>query len=417
MIDRAPEGGVRISGRNFAPGEEIPYRYRQQMDPSDRAHDPVFASDSAPNYGRPALPHIATFQGRVTGLAKNYQFSDEAMRDSVANAHMMLNDPSIAGPLFARQMMVALLSWSIESENDKNPVLKAEAERLQRILERTKRFTEYRRSLLEAVWYGRMANQNVWGKRIGQDGQREYYIRKWVPTSGDKLLFRYDDGTGRYDPDQMGIKVSPALVNADHIAGDRKIETTGEGIAYFLEPWERSLYTVHKHFLRDGEYEDPYSAGSIHGVGLRNFLYWTWYQKQETLAQLVDVVDRTASGITIIRYAMGDPRAKAAAADTAAGMGRLNILTMPVDPTGLDTFGIEQIPANTQGIAALHDLLEDFYGDQITRFILGQTLSTKSDLMGRSKSAFCLTNPKRTNRDQILRKTLRPVLERFGPVR
>jgi len=382
----APKGGLRVGGVDYPEGAEVPNgatQYRQSLQTSARQHDPAYESDSAPNYGRPAVPHVATFQGRITGLARNYQFSDEALRDSVVNAHMMLNDPAIAGPLFARQMMVALLSWSIESENDKDPRLKSEAERLQRILERTKRFTEYRRYLLEAVWYGRTGIQNVWGKRVNPwDKRTEYYVRKWVPTSGDKILFRYDDGTGRYDPDQIGIKVTAGLNNPDYITGNRRVEPTGEGIAYFLEPWERSLFTVHKHFLRDGEYEDPYSAGSIHGVGLRNFLYWTWYQKQETLAQLVDVVDRTASGITIIRYAMGNPTAKSEAEQVAQNMGHLNTLTMPVDPTGLDTFGVDQIPANTQGIAALQDLLDDYYGDQITRFILGQTLSTKSQATG-----------------------------------
>jgi len=80
---------------------------------SARARDPARGIGTAPpNFGRFPISHIQTFSGLTSSLAKVYRPSDEALRHSVENAHMMLHDPSIWGPLSARMQMVALLNWS-----------------------------------------------------------------------------------------------------------------------------------------------------------------------------------------------------------------------------------------------------------------------------------------------------------------
>src|SRR5690606_19649842 len=104
---------------------------------------------------------------------------------------------------------------------------------------------------------------------------------------------------------------SPAITKADEMAGLHELEPTYDGLAYFLKDWERRAFVVHSHMRMDGEYESPRDAGRIHGIGLRNFLYWIWYQKQETLAQLVEIVERTAAGFTIYYYPEGNAEAKA----------------------------------------------------------------------------------------------------------
>lgn len=368
MIKESPNGGIRVGGKNYQAGAPLP-------EPA-RARDPARGSkDIPPNFGRLPIPQVITFQGMTTSLSKAYRYSDEAIRHSVENAHMMLNDPVIAGPLFARQQMVCLLNYSIESEDDSDPKLKAVADELDAIVKRTPDFTEYRRCLSDAVWYGRSAVQSAIGYHVNRKGIRRRVVRTWKPISGDKLLFRFDDGSGDFDPDQVGIRVSPALGKPDNLAGDRKLEVTGEGMAYFLQPWERKHFAIHKHMIRDGEYEDPLSGGQIHGVGLRNFLYWVWWQKQETLAQIAEVIERTGMGFTIYRYPSGNETARQEVEKVSREQSHTNTILMPSDET--DDYRVEQIPPNTSGLTVLHDIVENYYGDMIVRFILGQTLSSK----------------------------------------
>jgi len=380
MMIRSPKGGIRIGGRSFPSGMQIPEKYRRQLQ-SSRPADPGQGSTAGvPNLGRPPVPHVVTFSGMVTSLSKAYRNSDEALRHSEENAHAMLNDPVVSGPLFGRQMMTALLNWSIETEDDKDPKLKALAADLTDIMKRIPDFTEYRRSLMEAVWYGRCAIQHAYGFHTNRHGTKRRIIRKWTPVSGDKLLFRYDDGTGDFDPDQIGVRMSAAHSKHDIVAGDRHLEATGEGLGYFLQPWERKMWVLHKHMIRDGEFEDPISGGQIHGVGLRHFLYWVWYQKQETLAQIAELIDRTGMGFTIYFYPSGNESARQEVEKISKEQAHTNVILMPSEEN--DQYRVEQIPPNTQGLEVLRSVVEDFFGDMITRFILGQTLSSKSSSTG-----------------------------------
>ena len=375
-------GGFRAGGKIYDPGAQAPIRYRSQLESTTRPLDPAGKNyDAPPNFGRPIVPHITTFSGIASTLSRSYRNHDEAIRDSVANAHTMLNDPVIAGPLFARQRMVSLLNWSVESEDDTDPKLKAAADKLKNHIGKTRIFTEYRRWLSEAIWYGRAAIQHKFGQKK-KDGRNYYYVKDWVPVSGDKLVFRYDDGLGTFDPNGVGIKVSPAHITRDFIAGDHPIEYFAEGTALFFEYWERRRIAVHKHMIRDGEYEDPLSGSQVHGVGIRNFLYWVWYQKQETLAQLVEIVELTSRGFTIYYYPSGNDQYKNELEKTAAAAAHNNVILIPYDQTPGAPSPIEQIPPNNSGVQVLKELIDDFYGDMITRFILGQTLSTKSAATG-----------------------------------
>ena len=367
---KAPKGGVRINGKNYSEGDKLPEQYKS-IRPTERPRDPAAAAlGAAPaNFGRTPLPHMLTFQGMVTNLSRAYRFSDEALRHSEANAHMMLTDPMISGPLFARQYMTSLLKWSIEPEDQKDAELAQVATDIQKAIERTPYFTEYRRSLLEAIWYGRCAVQNGWGFHVGRDGRKEVVVRKWLPVSGDKLMFRFDDGRGTVDPDQIGIRVSRVTSSRDYIGGDRIYEPTGEGLVYFLQPWERARIVLHRHMIRDGEFEDPVTAGNINGVGIRNFIYWVWYQKQETMAQLMEIIERTSQGITVYYYPTGNSQARDEVEHIAQEQAHLNAFLMPHDPADPDAYRIERIPPNNEGVMILQNIVDDYFGNMITRFI------------------------------------------------
>jgi len=336
-----------------------------------------------PNFGRGVVPHVATFVGFISSFSKSYRPSDEALRHSIEQARYMRNDTSIMECLEARQRATALLNWHIEPEDEKDPEQVELVENLTRIVELTPRFTEYRRWLLEAIWFGRVASQNIYGWDIRPRQKKRLYVRRWMPIHGDKLVFRFDDGTGKYSDDQIGIKYTQ-FVDAEDFSGRFELEPTDYGMAYFLKPWERSLLTVHRHMIEDGAYEDPQSAGRIHGVGIRDRIYWTWYQKQEVLGMLIELIERTGMGFNIWYYPAGNDQAyqdTVEAAKNQSGQNAVLIPRTPGDPA-LDGYGYDRIEPSGSGIQNLKDVIHEFFGHQIKRYILGQTLSSEADATG-----------------------------------
>jgi len=371
---------IIVNGKEYPDERSVPEQYRMQTQMGTRQRDPGnFSPDLAPNVGRSVLPHVTTFSGMMSTLARTYRQHDEAIRHNKHNANMMRRDPMIMGPLFARQMAVALLQWQVQPEDSSDDKQVQIAKELTFMVSRIPRFREYLRNLMEAVWYGRYGIQNVWGFTRDSRGVRYRTVVDWVPVNGDKLLFRYDDGTGRYDHDEIGIKVSVAHIKDDIWAGKPDIEWNSEGTGVFLRRWERSRLVVHKNFMMDGDYEDPTTAGMIHGVGLRHFLYWSWYQKQETLAQLAEVVERAGMGFTVYTYPAGNAQAREEVERLAEEQAHKNQIVLPMEVSNPDAYSIQQIPPNTQGIMALQSLIDDYFGSWIIKFILGQTLSYRAE--------------------------------------
>lgn len=381
---RAPKGGIRHGGRTYKAGEVLPRRYERALQQGQQHRDPSNANRSIPpGFGRPVFPQIVTFSGRLSMVANVYRNPDEAVKHSLENARFMRNDCSVMECLEARQRCTALLNWHLEPEDPKDARQKQLANDLTWVIKKIPQFAEYRRNLLEALWYGRYACQHAYGFKR-RDGKRYVVINRWLPINGDKLAFRYDDGSGRFTDEQIGIKIGPAFNHKDLLTGGRKIEYTDFGPVYFLEPWERPRVAVHKHIIEDGVYEDAISAGRIHGVGIRDRIYWTWFQKQETMAQLMEVIERTGTGFTIYWYPHGNAEAKSQVEAVAENQTHENVLIMPRmsgDPS-MDAFGIDRIEPSTGGIEALRQIIHEFFGHQIKRYILGQILSSESEATG-----------------------------------
>lgn len=338
--------------------------------------------EAPPNFGRMLLPQILTFSGRSTSWAKIYRNPDYALRHSRENAHNMRSDVVISECLEARQRVSALASWHLEPEDAKDPRQKQLVELLTKIIQRIPRFTEYRRNLLEALWYGRTAVQHRYG-HVMIGGQRHTTVTDYTPIHGDKIVFHYDEGSGQFDNNSFGIRMGSQYNADDTLQGGRKLVPTDWGMAYFLEPWERTLVALHRHMIEDGPFEDPLSAGRIFGVGIRDRIYWEWYQKQETMATLMEVIHRTGTGFTIYYYDRNNPASKAAMEDAAANANHENTLVIPRngDPT-LDVEGVERIEPNTGGIEVLKGVIREFFGHNIKRYILGQTLTSEAEATG-----------------------------------
>jgi phage gp29-like protein len=349
--------------------------------------------------------HANTFQGRASTMASTYREYDVALRNSIENARLMRNDSSIMECLEARQRAVALLKWHIEPEDDRSLEQKQLAEEMTKVMMRTPRFMEMRRVLQEAVWYGKSAVQVMYNTDwIG--GYRRFCILSpdrdtpaWLPIHGDKLVFRHDDLTefdrskGRY-PFQVGIRVGGSYQKGQKVRGKYEVEPVASqfrgteavdrGMAYFVDQEDRQKLIIHKHSIEDGAYEDILSAGSIHGVGVRSRIYWDWIQKQEIQAMLLAYIERYHGGIEIYRFPLGNDEAEKAVDSAIRNRqpGRA-ALKVPI-PMGEDAmqYGVEVFESSMAGVQQMQDLLTNFYGHRIKRYILGQILSSESEATG-----------------------------------
>ena len=364
--------------------------------PAGRIMDPTARVPSLPpNAGQMMLPHVATFQGIVSNVSRVYKLYDEATKHSPENARFMLNDIAITECLEQRQRSCALLNWHIEVDDSTDPREKQLANNLTKLLNQIPRFMQFRESLLDALWLGKNANQWQYGWKPvhGADRVRGHMgnicITKWLPVHGDKIVFRFDTGNHEYDPNQIGIRVGAGYMLGDTISGRmdstgnaRKVEPTDYGLAYFLEPFERRQIAVHKHLIKDGEYEDVESSGKIHGLGIRSRIYWAWYQKQECLSYLLEFLERSASGLEIWYYPWGNPEAEAktrqAAQDRIGNSRNIILMPRPVDEGGVSPYGVDKLEPGMAGAQALQSIIQEYFGQQLKRYILGQTLTSEA---------------------------------------
>jgi len=370
--------------------------YQQVMRDVQQRTDPALGTGAPPNWGEKAVPHIMSFSGLAASVARVYRNPDEAYRDSIQNARFMRNDIGIMECLEGRQRCTSELPWHIEPEDATSLDQKELCGHLERLIKRIRKFSEMRRSLMEAIWYGKAGIQLQW-RRQRIHGHGSYVIPSakpneeslgWWPIHGDKLAFRYDDGKPIFGPNgeplgAVGLRVSSAMVSDQRIR--QYIHQTDRHMAYFFPQWQREMLIVHRHQIEDGDYEDPISAGSIQGVGLRSRIYWEWFQKQELLAMLMEYMERSAAGIEIWEYPSGNPEAKAAVEAQALerrGSNR-SVILFP-KPMGEDAsqYDVRHVEPGMAGAQVIQDLLIEYFGKRIKRYILGQTLTSEADATG-----------------------------------
>jgi len=359
--------------------------------------DPSSKTPGAPPlYGQDAVPHLLTFQSIVGSFSRAYVNPDEAMRDSIENAHLMEKDVGLLESVECRQRLTALLDWEIKPEDEKCQYQVSLAQELQRIISRIRNFTKYRMWLMKAIWSGRSGIQHKYGYTRVNGAMRMMPTplhrdhNGWMPINGDKLVFRYEDGwmdsdEGAY-PHQMGIRVGTNPGKGKlRIHRDYKLEPVSDGLALFLKPYERDTFCVHKHFIEDADFHHSYFAGSVHGIGIRSKIYWEWFLKQEAFAFLMQYLERSAGGIEVWTYPMGDPKALAAtqaAAKEKMANGR-NIVFFP-KPMGDDSesYKFEVIEPGAMGLDIMQNIIENYFGGRLKRYILGQELSTEAKATG-----------------------------------
>lgn len=341
-----------------------------------------------PGNGRAAIPHAAGFLGMaVGGAARVWWPSDQVLRQARRHAVKMRSDTSVMECVELRERATALLDWRIECDREDAPYQEAKAI-LEKIFRRIPRFTQYRENLLHAIWFGRYGVANVYAWDW-IDRRRCVVVQSWTPLHGDKLVWRAEA-----DPadvfDGLGIRVGGTTGPSDKVRSwyeehRRWIESTEFGWAYFPPPAKRDVLIVHRHYIEDGEYEEPFHAGRVYGVGIRDRIYWIWYQKQDALAWLMEFLERSAFGIELWYYPAGNlegrEEMKRAAAERAGP--NKNILLVP-RPPGVEgaVYGVERIEPSQAGAGVLKEIILEYFGHQIKRYILGQTLTTEAHATG-----------------------------------
>lgn len=346
----------------------------------------------APNLGQPAVPQILTFSGVMGGASRTFLPSDEALQHSWANAQHMRQDVIVMEPLEVRKRATSLLDWHIEPDDAEDPQQQEMAQTVTWILRHVPRFLQYREVLLEALFYGRYAISNTARWRMYR-GKPVVCVTDWKPIHGDKLVWRWDDRTGNYDPDSVGIRIGQHNAVTENLrhwqawtqANGGEILPTYQGLACFLPPHLRELFVIHRHIVEDGDFHSPENAARIFGVGIRSRIYWVWYQKQEALAWLMEYLERSAFDLELWYYPAGSESGKQATIEAATeriGNARnIMVIPRPVGPEG-QMFGVEVIQRNMAGAQAIKEIITEYFGHQIKRYILGQTLTTEAHATG-----------------------------------
>src|SRR6516162_4964184 len=172
MEVKAPPGGTRIRGQWYDAGADLPpdvqkiisaqqdaaqlgsllgVNMRQSFGTLDDEH----IEGMPPGGGHFPIPHVWTFQGLVSSLAKVYRSPDEAIKHNIDNSRFMRNDLAIMECLEQRQRSGSLLDWHLEVEGDESGKYKDFLADFTKVINATPDFTKWRHVLLEALWYGR----------------------------------------------------------------------------------------------------------------------------------------------------------------------------------------------------------------------------------------------------------------------
>ena len=324
------------------------------------------------------VPHVATFQGFANTLARTYWTTDEAIKAAWENARFMKNDLAVMECVEMRRRSVALLEWHVVPDDNTDKELRKAARTVERIVKRTPRFLQLRENLLYALWYGKYGVQLQWGQTL-VDGAPRFYIHNWIPVNGDKIVYRVMEGTP-YEKERVGIRIGFNELELDE-KYNGQIGPTDRGMAYFLTDAQRDRFIVHRHMVEDGDYDDPYSGGSIFGVGIRSRIYWTWYLMKETLAWLMEYIERSATGFEIWYYPAGNEKAREAirrAAEDRVGHSGNIVLVPQMEGQNGQAYSMQRIEPSMGGAQVCMNIVKEFFQHQIKRYILGQTLTTEA---------------------------------------
>ena len=326
-------------------------------------------ADGLPRGGTFPLAHVSTYAAQLGNSARAYsQRFDDAMKYSRLDADRMRLDPIIAPCLDIRAFTTSLLTWSVVPEDESDPDQKKNCDELTRIIKRTPRFVEGLRWLLyDGIFSGRSALC----ARFGWGVDRRWQCTGFRPVLGDKLAFKWDGSTG----------LSVNLVSV-HDKDKHLIDFLDLTPVYWLTPDERECMIVHRQFAEDTDYMRWQSAGSIHGVGLRQKLYWVWKLKQDIWKMGLDFLQWFARGLMVYYFDSGNDEHLKAVKYWVEHQDGNSAMLFPVLPTKAGQVPtikspVERFDVGTASPAFLQQLLTTYF-DELEKFIILHQIGTTS---------------------------------------
>lgn len=334
-----------------------------------------------PEYGPQAVPHVLTFSAILGAAWRNYWINrhDEAMKFGRDEALAMERDCYLMGLLNERKLGTSSLKWRIKVDKETDPWQKAVKDGLTKIIEATKRFSDIRWNLLDAIWRGRQGHQMLFRwltmrlpdpRRPGAEiTTRALYCPFHQPVNGDKIDYMWD-GTPYV---LINSARSDSIPHADTFP-------TNSGRALLLKgPW-RTRFILHRHETKDADFFDVDSASAIHGVGIRSVLFWVNWLRQEWLANVADWCERTGLGVRLWYYQGGNARSKTEVSEAAkAQSDKTNILIPRYGENAVE--GVDYVDTASTG-ADLLLKLQQHLEEHIERYVIGQTLSSGTEGSG-----------------------------------
>jgi phage gp29-like protein len=309
------------------------------------------------------VPNFETYAAIINLTSRTLRFTfDEAMRDSRINALAMRSDPIIMSALRSRIVPTCQLDWTIEPHEETNPEEIEAAEKIKKIIKRTPRLQQLKRTFLEALFYGRYGAQLIYQWDYAS-GKKEMVIKNWAPVNGDKIIFKFDGSPG-------------ILVNSAFFQGSK--ESTERGMAHFFTPDEMEAFAWHEFEPEDADFFDGTMSGSIHGVGFRGRLYWFWWLRNNLTSILMDFMQKIGTGITIFFYEAGNEQSKTEVMNAAQAQAGNNVYLFPRNRDGTSQYsgpGIERVEVEMNGADMFLGLFNTL--NAILRgYIMGEDLTT-----------------------------------------
>lgn len=336
-----------------------------------------------------AVPHVLEFSGLIRGAWNTYyrEGQDEALRHHRENAMSMCLDEHLMACLSERAREVALLNWNIEPGDKKDLIAVAVASGVERVLRSIPRF-DMLAYLMEkwATWYGRYGSQLSWEWKemsLPQPGMgggyltgavdaptRALTVRRWLPTNGDKIGFTFDH--------RPMIRINAAYSNR---FPKSEIVVDNLGHSLILSGGWRKRFVIHQSEPFDADWFENLAMDAVHGVGLRSWLYWSWWTRTEYMTSVVDALERYGTGFIALYYTAGNDTERQEALQVAKNYTRRSVLVVPRPQKGGDTGGVEVVETPTAGMQVLQALHQACL-DREERLIIGQTGSSRSSTSG-----------------------------------
>ena len=301
--------------------------------------------------------HVNTFR-TIAGSAQGmYRNLDEALRTCTVTAKAMLNDVSLTSPLFQRWMSLASYNDCCipSDENDEKAV--AVCEEIMNDLNSIPKWTEFKKNLMWASWYGKHVNVMDWQFDY-ENNIKKLKAKGWQPIIGDKLVFRNNGRMGYF---------------CNQPTGYREVVYSDRGQAEMFDDDDYDCLVHHKYFITDTTWDEGMLAIGVEGFGYRHWLYWTYWLKQQLLEWALNAFQIFgAGGIRIAYFEQSNDESQQQVADAMVAANGENIILFP-RPIGEEKqgAGLEIVEPRGIGLDAFQAFIDDYFGKQINQMLLG----------------------------------------------